>query len=169
MQIGFITALCFALLDIPVTLVSLMHGKNFNLILQSLENFQFDACMVDVLIFSLLRTSLVIGAMIGVLKNPVNGRQRCCNVKKLAFFISCMNGYYVCIKLLLYSESYPNKYGNDVWFWLIFSWNLFGAAVFIYQWSAISSYKRTSSYGNYLNHEKTPLLQNNENSSTVFC
>ena len=86
-----------------------MHGSNFHLVVQSLDNFSFTCNMLDVVLFTLLRTAMVIGAAVGVLWNPLDGRERVEGLKKLALFVSCLNGYYVCIKLLLYSESNPDK------------------------------------------------------------
>uniref|UniRef100_H2YGY8 Uncharacterized protein n=1 Tax=Ciona savignyi TaxID=51511 RepID=H2YGY8_CIOSA len=122
-------------LDLLTTAVIFAHGNQWNLLWTDGQGYNFSTSFVDFWIFPVVRTSLAIGAAFGILRNPIQGPANCKKYEWLITFVSAVNLYYACIKLLVYSHDETFIAGPKLtWFWVLFAWSLIGSALFILQW-----------------------------------
>ena len=136
-KIRIFATLCFALLDLPITFLLLSCGNGFSHILQLLETFDFRTSLVDASAFSLARSCIFIGGVIGVYLNSIEGPKRCKAVQKIVPAVSYLSICYFCIKILICAENDSSEFQTDVWFWMLFAWTVIGSAIFLFQWNTL--------------------------------
>lgn len=130
--------------DAILTTLVFIRGNEWSLFRKPFVKETFSTNFMDICFFTYLRASIIIGASIGTLINKKDGPQRLQKCSSLSKIIAGANGYYCCIKLLLFAEEVvfvasPMLY----WFWGLFSCSLIGCVLFIYQWNFLASYKKT--------------------------
>uniref|UniRef100_H2XQ32 ABC transmembrane type-1 domain-containing protein n=1 Tax=Ciona intestinalis TaxID=7719 RepID=H2XQ32_CIOIN len=135
-----------SLLDFFATAIILAHGNNWNLLLKSAQHYSFASSFVDFWIFPVIKTSFIIGASIGILKNPEHGPKNCKKTEWLVVTVACVNLYFACIKMLVFSHDTSFVVGPNLsWFWVLFAWSNLGALIFLIQWHFLSNLKLSPS------------------------
>ncbi|XP_077966777.1 ABC-type oligopeptide transporter ABCB9-like isoform X2 [Styela clava] len=125
----------FSLVDLAATSVILAHGNDWDLLLQQLRDKSVATTGLDFIIFAVVRSSLLIGALIGIIRNPTEGANKIEAAGNYVFSISIAIVLYIFAKLLVYSETqdFLNGYGT-MWFWIIFGWSIlaFGITIILF-------------------------------------
>ena len=129
--------------DIPATLTILSHGTHWGLITTSIINFKFTSSFVDLLLFAIVRTSIIFGGIIGLLCRKWD---QSTNMFLLShsIWVWFVSFYYMAIKLLLVSGDPSFKLIASVWLWLLLCWNLIASCLFILLWHQLSVIQNTS-------------------------
>ncbi len=122
--------------DLAVSTISYGEGSERELrrnLIFVLRGFDFCSNQFDLWLLCLIRTSLVLGFVLGILWHPVTAVRRG-NIWSIV--TSCMGlamASYSPVKLLALAET--KKPLNGVpWFWTLFTWNLLSSLFFILEW-----------------------------------
>lgn len=159
----------YAVLDLALTCVLLARLSKWNDFLISLRERDFGSTSFDILLFSILRTGGLLGAVIGLLKNSSQGPER---VKASLYVIlsvatSCL--IYLCIKLLVHSESaaFIEDDHHNMWFWIIFSWSFLSFIITTALWMMLANFRQNTctvsvdaNSINVVDEETNPLPRN---------
>nr|XP_039268092.1 ATP-binding cassette sub-family B member 9-like isoform X1 [Styela clava] len=132
----------FSLVDLAATSVILAHGNDWDLLLQQLRDKSVATTGLDFIIFAVVRSSLLIGALIGIIRNPTGGANKIEAAGNYVFSISIAIVLYIFAKLLVYSETqdFLNGYGT-MWFWIIFGWSILAFGITIILFGKLSKHK----------------------------
>lgn len=93
----------------------------------------------------------------------------------VSYCVGCMNAYFACAKLLIFSEQPEFVMGPELtWFWMLFAWNFVGIGIFIYQWKSLASLKFGNAYDSFNtvvvdDAERQPLLQGSTITNGKLC
>ncbi|XP_029426836.1 ATP-binding cassette sub-family B member 9 [Rhinatrema bivittatum] len=130
------TAVCFTctfiVSDVIITTMLYTYGCKKNDIMEDLKHFNIFNSMLDVWGLCLLRSCLLLAALIGVARNISYGPKRLEASLTWIALLCLLLGVYALIKLLLYSES--EKPVKDPWFWSLFIWTYVSAAATFSCW-----------------------------------
>nr|CAB3219624.1 ATP-binding cassette sub-family B member 9-like [Phallusia mammillata] len=155
-----------SIIDIVMSTILFVNGDKWELFPLSIVDYSFPTSFIDIWLWTILRNCIITGCVIGVVKNSDDGPRRLKQVSRFPYFIACMNGFYSCVKLLVFSEQPEFVMGPTLkWFWGLFAWNLFGIVVFIAQWNSLESLcsdfspeNETKSSSTHKSTEKQPLM-----------
>ncbi|KAM9330886.1 ABC-type oligopeptide transporter ABCB9 [Gastrophryne carolinensis] len=136
----------FTLCDLLIsTLLYIFCCKRTN-IFEDIMHFNVFHSTLDVWATSLLRTSICFGAVIGVVRNRVDGPQRLQTFMSPMTLLCYLIASYAMIKLLLFSED--EKSLKDVWFWCLLAWTWIASATTLLTWNRMGKSKPSRLYSN---------------------
>ncbi|MGH0167489.1 UNVERIFIED_CONTAM: hypothetical protein FKN15_062604 [Acipenser sinensis] len=121
-----------------MTLTTLLYirGVHTERFVQDLNNFDVYRSVVDLWAASLVRSSLLMGAAIGVSKNTTEGPKRVKDLETFTIVMCLLTGMYSVIKLLLYSEVMESL--SDPWFLCLVAWTCVSALATFLTWKLLS-------------------------------
>ncbi|PIK38343.1 putative ATP-binding cassette sub-family B member 9 [Apostichopus japonicus] len=162
----------FVFLDIGLSFLFWIHGKNLNM-LREVSNFNILTSMVDLFLASILRGSVLIGAILGFLHNPHQASKRLTKGKLFVNLVCMFIILYAIAKLLMYWESVRDM--RKPWFWCLFVWTFIASLLMVVLWRYLGSLTLSSGSQStlYVNHtgedgETRPLLGNNSEEETTI-
>uniref|UniRef100_A0A8D0GYY7 ABC transmembrane type-1 domain-containing protein n=1 Tax=Sphenodon punctatus TaxID=8508 RepID=A0A8D0GYY7_SPHPU len=129
--------LAFTAADVTVTTLLYTRSHSGKNIIQDLKHFNVFNSMLDVWGACLYRSCLLLGAAIGVAKNPNSGPRRLRASQTFITLVCLLVGIYALVKLLLYSE--VRRTIQDPWFWSLFTWTYVSLAATFCLWQLLSS------------------------------
>ena len=157
-----IALVLFPLFDFASSTLLLAHGNQWIIFVTSISDFSFPTSFVDLWFLACIRSGIMLGGIIGILKNPIDGPTRCQNCIWPLGVFACVNGYYACIKLLVFSDgkefiSGPRLY----WFWGLFGWTMIASCLCLMFWQFLCSSNNESNVTSSKEDcvEKQPLLE----------
>ena len=112
-----------AILDVTCSSLLLIHGNKTEAFTTQVFNFTFQSSLLDLWSLSIVRFVILIGATIGVLRNPVDGPSRIRRSSFTMVTICVAMVIFVTVKLLVWSES-PHWWYGQPWFWSLMVWTL---------------------------------------------
>ncbi|MGH0168552.1 UNVERIFIED_CONTAM: hypothetical protein FKN15_054383 [Acipenser sinensis] len=117
-----------------MTLTTLLYirGVHTERFVQDLNNFDVYRSVVDLWAASLVRSSLLMGAAIGVSRNTTEGPKRVKDLETFTIVMCLLTGMYSVIKLLLYSEVMESL--SDPWFLCLVAWTCVSALATFLTW-----------------------------------
>ncbi|KAM4709769.1 ABC-type oligopeptide transporter ABCB9 [Discoglossus pictus] len=127
-----VCSLTFTVCDLVVTTVLYIYSCNNTSIIEDLRNFDIFHSMLDIWATSLLRSSISLGAVIGVTINRTHGPSRLKASLTPMILVCYLIATYAVIKLLLYCEN--EKPIWDPWFWSLLAWTWVASAVTFLSW-----------------------------------
>lgn len=142
-QALFVTILG-ALLDVFLSSVLLIHGKDFSSFSQRLQvrEFRFCSSVFDLWVLSMVRFCALFGAALGLLfaKRKVEAVARIILFKKPLLYYSIAVVVFVVIKFLLSTECSLEK-NAKIWLWCFMGWTFFGTVMANGLWYLLSKIK----------------------------
>ncbi|XP_053309964.1 ABC-type oligopeptide transporter ABCB9 [Spea bombifrons] len=127
-----LSTVSFTVCDFIVSTTLYVCSNKKPSIIQDLVEFNIFHSMLDIWATSLLRSSICIGAVIGVARNRTLGPQRLKASVTPMTLICYLIAVYGIIKFLLYSEE--EKPVQDPWFWSLLVWTWLSSALTFYAW-----------------------------------
>ncbi|MGH0152698.1 UNVERIFIED_CONTAM: hypothetical protein FKN15_023796 [Acipenser sinensis] len=121
-----------------MTLTTLLYirGVHTERFVQDLNFFDVYRSVVDLWAASLVRSSLLMGAAIGVSKNTTEGPKRVKDLETFTIVMCLLTGMYSVMKLLLYSEVMESL--SDPWFLCLVTWTCVSALATFLTWKLLS-------------------------------
>lgn len=129
-------SLLFTVVDMTLTTLLYIRGVHTERFVQDLNNFDVYRSVVDLWAASLVRSSLLMGAAIGVSKNTTEGPKRVKDLETFTIVMCLLTGMYSVIKLLLYSEVMESL--SDPWFLCLVAWTCVSALATFLTWKLLS-------------------------------
>lgn len=169
-----ILGLFLVLLDFAATLVTTAHGSDWNSLATHLQDKYVATTCLDFLCLTILRASIILGAIFGLLWNPVNGRARLAKLSDMSYILGVCIVMYLCVKLLIYSEE--STFGvhnpNFKWFWINFASSIILTVVDFYFISKVADGNNLVSVTEVsaedgVCSERSPLLQNGTTAAPI--
>ncbi|XP_041346631.1 ATP-binding cassette sub-family B member 9-like [Gigantopelta aegis] len=152
--------LVLTLCDVVVTTVIFSHGTNFHYhFTVDLYMYDFSHSLFDLWIFTLIRSSVILGLICAAIYNPVAAIPRAKFIKKVVLLFSALMFMYIMAKLLGLSDFSENM--HDAWMWGMLGWTAAASFLFYGEWILISSVTVLIDVKNINSDEETsPLLGN---------
>ena len=164
-----------AVIDIVLSTLLFVHGINFReTFLADVYLYTFTNSKFDLWVFGLTRTSILLGGILGFIRNPSKAGERMLKVRILVLIIAVAMWELTVIKLLVLSS-----HTRDLrlpWFWSMFAWNNLCPAFFYLSWMKLANMKVCDSASieqsktlnvNTDEEERQPLLGNNTHNGSV--
>ncbi|XP_041079715.1 ATP-binding cassette sub-family B member 9 isoform X2 [Polyodon spathula] len=129
-------SLLFTVLDMTLTTLLYLRGAHIERFVQDLNFFDVYRSVVDLWAVSLVRSSLLMGAAVGVSKNTTEGPKRVKDLETFAIVVCLLIGMYSVVKLLLYTEVMESL--NDPWFLCLVAWTCVSALATFLAWKLLS-------------------------------
>lgn len=129
-------SLLFTVVDMTLTTLLYIRGVHIERFVQDLNFFDVYRSVVDLWAASLVRSSLLMGAAIGVSKNTTEGPKRVKDLETFTIVMCLLTGMYSVIKLLLYSEVTESL--SDPWFLCLVAWTCISALATFLTWKLLS-------------------------------
>ncbi|KAK1156403.1 ATP-binding cassette sub-family B member 9 [Acipenser oxyrinchus oxyrinchus] len=129
-------SLLFTVVDMTLTTLLYIRGAHIERFVQDLNFFDVYRSVVDLWAASLVRSSLLMGAAIGVSKNTTEGPKRVKDLETFTIVMCLLTGMYSVIKLLLYSEVMESL--SDPWFLCLVAWTCVSALATFLTWKLLS-------------------------------
>ncbi|XP_058889028.1 LOW QUALITY PROTEIN: ABC-type oligopeptide transporter ABCB9 [Acipenser ruthenus] len=123
-------SLLFTVVDVTLTTLLYIRGVHIE------RFFDVYGSVVDLWAASLVRSSLLMGAAIGVSKNTTEGPKRVKDLETFTIVMCLLTGMYSVIKLLLYSEVMESL--SDPWFLCLVAWTCISALATFLTWKLLS-------------------------------
>ncbi|KAM4617028.1 ABC-type oligopeptide transporter ABCB9 [Polymixia lowei] len=117
--------LLYILLDVIVTTALYIHGSQFTIFIEDVQNFNILLSVLDLWGTVLLRAFLLLGASIGVAWNKDSGPQRVSELSTLILLICLSIITYALAKLLMLTEH--DALVHQPWFLGLFTWTCMSA------------------------------------------
>ncbi|XP_072000196.1 ABC-type oligopeptide transporter ABCB9 [Engystomops pustulosus] len=130
-----IFTLIFTALDPMVTTILYIYSCKKANIIQDIIHFNIFHSMADVWGTCLLRSSISLGAILGVTWNKTDGPRRLQTSLTPMTLVCYLIASYAMIKLLLFSEE--EKPIQDPWFWSLLVWTCISSAVMLLTWKTM--------------------------------
>lgn len=146
-------AVVFAILDLAVTTVLYTHGLDFSYFRSDTLDFSMTRSSLDVWAATLLRTTLLLGASLGVLWNRQDGPPRMARLFTPVTLLCMVLVSYSLAKLLLRAEEGP--LGQQPWFLSLVCWSCASSLGLLLPWSLLG---RSSSESSTAGSEDTKNL-----------
>nr|XP_033810188.1 ATP-binding cassette sub-family B member 9 [Geotrypetes seraphini]XP_033810189.1 ATP-binding cassette sub-family B member 9 [Geotrypetes seraphini] len=132
----FVCICTFIVIDAITTTVLYVYGSKQKNMMEDLTNFNIFTSLLDIWGLCLLRSCLLLGALIGVAKNFGYGPRRLEASLTCIMLLCLLFAMYVVTKVLLFSE--VEKPIKDPWFWSLFAWTNVAAAATVSCWWLLS-------------------------------
>ncbi|KAK6476482.1 ATP-binding cassette sub-family B member 9 [Huso huso] len=129
-------SLLFTVVDMTLTTLLYIRGVHIERFVQDLNFFDVYRSVVDLWAASLVRSSLLMGAAIGVSKNTTEGPKRVKDLETFTIVMCLLTGMYSVMKLLLYSEVMESL--SDPWFLCLVAWTCISALATFLTWKLLS-------------------------------
>ncbi|XP_058850472.1 ABC-type oligopeptide transporter ABCB9-like [Acipenser ruthenus] len=129
-------SLLFTVVDVTLTTLLYIRGVHIERFVQDLSFFDVYRSVVDLWATSLVRSSLLMGAAIGVSKNTTEGPKRVKDLETFTIVMCLLTGMYSVMKLLLYSEVTESL--SDPWFLCLVAWTCISALATFLTWKLLS-------------------------------
>ncbi|KAK1160166.1 ATP-binding cassette sub-family B member 9 [Acipenser oxyrinchus oxyrinchus] len=129
-------SLLFTVVDMTLTTLLYIRGAHIERFVQDLNFLDVYRSVVDLWAASLVRSSLLMGAAIGVSKNTTEGPKRVKDLETFTIVMCQLTGMYSVIKLLLYSEVMESL--SDPWFLCLVAWTCVSALATFLTWKLLS-------------------------------
>ncbi|WAR01083.1 ABCB9-like protein [Mya arenaria] len=159
-----------ALIDLTVTTVLYSHGNHFNnTFFYAFCMFSFSHSTFDVWSLVIVRTSVIIGIVIGAIWGKQDASDKIQSKLYIAVGLSIVFSIFTLVKLLSVSEN--EAVMGDKWFWALFGWTLFADTCVIFQWRAVGNVKYDATHHTLLINADTDgsedkHLQNDDNNDS---
>lgn len=124
--------LVFMSLDIGMIIVIYVFSYVDRSLLEDIRYFNIFDSVLDFWAVCLYRSCLLLGVIIGVVKNSVLGFRRLRVFWTVIVFVCFFAGIYIMVKLLFFFE--VRKFVRDSWFWVFFVWIYILFVVFFLFW-----------------------------------
>lgn len=158
--------LFLVLLDFAAILVITAHGYDWNSLRSHLQDKYVATTSLDFLCLTVLRASILLGALFGLLRNSVDGRTRLSKLSSNSYVFAVCVVTYLCVKLLIYSEEDTFGLGDPdfKWFWMNFASSIVLTVVDLYFIRKLANAQNHQPVvevpsENDVVHERSPLLQ----------
>lgn len=160
------STILFSIVDLVVTTVIYGHGTDYRRqFLKDFYLYKFPLSMIELWVFALARTSILLGGSLGFICKPNAAVDRFSCVKPLMSMVLVLMWLYTMTKLLAFTEE-----ENDLkkpWFWSLFCWThvgLFGVSIFWSRIAKIKPIKPKRQGGNInVNTDEESLIENSSN------
>ncbi|XP_076804763.1 ABC-type oligopeptide transporter ABCB9-like isoform X2 [Clavelina lepadiformis] len=163
LKLKIVAIATFAILDCFITTLLLIHGNQWGLFVISLQEFSFSSSFVDICIFTYIRNSVIIGGATGVFYNPSQGSLRCRKSIRAIVLLVFTNGYYLCAKLIAFSEDNSFQAGPKLnWFFALFGWCIIGSILSVLLWYILSVLLSNSKSSNECDAHKNDSISEEE-------
>ncbi|WAR01939.1 ABCB9-like protein [Mya arenaria] len=159
-----------SLIDLTVTTVLYSHGNQFNNTFSyAFSLFSFSRSTFDVWSLVIMRTSVIMGIVIGALWGKQDASAKIQSKLYFAIGLSIVFSIFTLVKLLIVSEN--KAVMGDKWFWALFGWTLFADTCLIFQWRAVGNVKYDATHHTLLINADTDgsedkHLQNDDNNGS---
>ena len=137
-----ISTTVISLVDIVLSTILFCRGKHFSLF-DYLFEYTFTSSVFELWCLSILRASVLLGLVFGVLKNPQAAVFRIKSARALFYYVAAILCMFTLIKLLAVSEH--ETFIHNIWFWCLLSWCLMGSIVFAIVITILGNVKVTQS------------------------
>ncbi|XP_030075698.1 ABC-type oligopeptide transporter ABCB9 [Microcaecilia unicolor] len=126
----------FIVTDVIIATVLYAYGSKQKNMMEDLKHFNIFTSLLDIWGLCLLRSLLLLGALIGVARNLGYGPRRLEASLTCITLLCLLLAMYAVIKVLLFSEL--EKPIKDLWFWSLFTWTNVAAAATVFCWWLLS-------------------------------
>lgn len=127
----------FVLVDTVVSTILYVLRSGPNSFSDDILYFDVHRSVLDLWVVLLVRSCLLFGASVGVLKNQQEGPRRVASMDTLVVLIGLTMLSYALAKLLIFSEM--GALMHDPWFLGLFSWTCVSAMGSVFFWKLLSS------------------------------
>lgn len=128
----------WALLDVLLSTVLIVRGRFDRLHPEVFISVNGYACsLLDIWILGAIRSVLIIGSLLGVVYNPVDGTDRLKLLSRVIKLAAVLMWSYTQIKMLIYIENTVDL--SPEWFWPFFVWSEICALMFVVNWRLLGT------------------------------
>eukprot|EP00057_Strongylocentrotus_purpuratus_P009686 XP_011664160.1 PREDICTED: ATP-binding cassette sub-family B member 9 [Strongylocentrotus purpuratus] len=161
--------LLFSSADAFFGCVFYLHGNNYELFDKDVLDYNFTHSTFELWLFSMLRVVILLGATIGVIKNPKNGAKGIKIARYPVGFINIVMILYAIAKIMLYTEYSDGNHEDDLWFLTLGVWTLVASLAMYGLWVYILQEARPSEESNFNLEGDTQGLINEDKNVERSC
>ncbi|XP_030827963.1 ATP-binding cassette sub-family B member 9 isoform X2 [Strongylocentrotus purpuratus] len=161
--------LLFSSADAFFGCVFYLHGNNYELFDKDVFDYNFTHSTFELWLFSMLRVVILLGATIGVIKNPKNGAKGIKIARYPVGFINIVMILYAMAKIMLYTEYSDGNHDDDPWFLTLGVWTLVASLAMYGLWVYILQEARPSEERNFNLEGDTQGLINEDKNVERSC
>ncbi|XP_045173941.2 ABC-type oligopeptide transporter ABCB9-like isoform X2 [Mercenaria mercenaria] len=127
-----------SLIDVVLTTVFYCQGRKFHQTFKgAFFRYSFTSSVFDLWILCVLRCSVSLGLVLGILLGREIGINRVKSTRTISVFLAGICVMFTLIKLLSVSEH--SQLLNNVWFWSLFTWTLVSSVLLVLQWRILGN------------------------------
>ena len=112
-----------AIVDFAVSSALLVHFNKPSMFSRQFFKYEFCSSSPDLWLLSLSRTTLLIGTVVGIIRNKRQAIARVASLKKPVLYLSIGAGVFTVVKFLLSTECDLHK-STRQWLWCFFAWSV---------------------------------------------
>nr|XP_020492035.1 ATP-binding cassette sub-family B member 9 [Labrus bergylta] len=139
----------YTLLDVCVTTVLYTHGSHLSVFKEDAQNFNILLSTLDLWGTALMRSSILLGASLGVSLNRRDGPLRVAKLTTLVLFICLVVITYTLAKLLMLNELGPLE--HQPWFLSLVCWTCASCLGVMLLWRLLGAESNSASHHNMCN------------------
>lgn len=112
---GSIIVLLLAATDLVLSLLFFILLANHDQTSKEIFSFTFGSSTFDLIVWSCLRFCIILGGIVGVLRNEIFGVRRIRKSSKLSVYYGCGQAIYMVLKIMMFTEDNFEKMNKRVW------------------------------------------------------